>query len=531
MPSLLNRTVTLEKNTRYSDSVVYRIQRKFFADQGVNAFLGHVPYYITSNPTIANMYAQVIIGMAQDYLIQGNYDSSQPIYLVEIGTGPGRFSFYVMKKLMELQKTLKLDVKFKYVMTDFTGSNMDFWLSHPRIKEFVDVGLLDFAIYDAEKSHELRLINENKTLSKGDVNNPMIVFCNYLFDSVPHDAFHINDKGEIHEATLRVTTPSKNLKNKEPVDIKKIDVSFEYHKIDPNTYYDDPALNQVLIGYEKSLKKASTILIPYAGIRCINNLREISNNKLLLLACDKGYSHLFELQGLRDPSVVFHGGCFSMMVNFHAMGEYFNACGGQSVIPGPRRGIKTGVFMTGLPALSDLPHTALAIQTHIETFGPSDFFNMHEHMKKSQEDCELRILGAHMNFCSWDPHIFHFFCKRIGEEITKAEEALRTLFLSGMKKIMDNFYYMPNNQNIPFEVALIYHALKDYRQAIIYYDSSIEHFGLDFSICYNAGLCHYLIDEFEEALKRFTTAYELNPNAEEAKEWIDRIKQEMEFSG
>lgn len=48
---------------------------------------------------------------------------------------------------------------------------------------------------------------------------------------------------------------------------------------------------------------------------------------MLVISTDKGYTDDFEMEGATDPQVVFHGS-FSMMVNFHAMGRYFKASGG-----------------------------------------------------------------------------------------------------------------------------------------------------------------------------------------------------------
>jgi hypothetical protein len=40
---------------------------------------------------------------------------------------------------------------FRYVMTDFTQHNIDFWLKHPPLVPLFEEGVLDCALFDAIK--------------------------------------------------------------------------------------------------------------------------------------------------------------------------------------------------------------------------------------------------------------------------------------------------------------------------------------------------------------------------------------------
>ncbi|CAN0570062.1 unnamed protein product, partial [Ectocarpus sp. 12 AP-2014] len=39
---------------------------------------------------------------------------------------------------------------FKYVITDFSHANLGFWMNHPRLQELFTLGVVDFAVFDAE---------------------------------------------------------------------------------------------------------------------------------------------------------------------------------------------------------------------------------------------------------------------------------------------------------------------------------------------------------------------------------------------
>ncbi len=60
---------------------------------------------------------------------------NEPFYIIELGTGSGKFSFYMLKALEEMKETLNFPFdKIVYVMTDFTKNNFEFWKSHPSLK-------------------------------------------------------------------------------------------------------------------------------------------------------------------------------------------------------------------------------------------------------------------------------------------------------------------------------------------------------------------------------------------------------------
>ena len=138
-------TQTLQNNVPLSQSYLWKYQRDFFAKEGINAWDKKVPFYITSNPYIANSYANIVIRFIQDCIRNKSYDKSKPFYILELGTGTGKFSFYMLRRLVELQNEFKLnDVSFVYVMSDFTKNNMKFWERHPAFKSYIKNDMLDF---------------------------------------------------------------------------------------------------------------------------------------------------------------------------------------------------------------------------------------------------------------------------------------------------------------------------------------------------------------------------------------------------
>jgi hypothetical protein len=107
----------LEDFTRCSDSLLWKLMMSFYDRKGVESWSqGIVPHFITCNAFIGRTsvyalhelattdrvgaYAKVLLGFLRDCK-QPNaklpLDSSEPLYIVELGAGSGKFSFFMLK--------------------------------------------------------------------------------------------------------------------------------------------------------------------------------------------------------------------------------------------------------------------------------------------------------------------------------------------------------------------------------------------------------------------------------------------------
>ena len=165
----------LEQGKRLSQSSIWEAQRIYFDEMGVHAWNGQVPFFVTSNPFVAQNTAELMANAILDLKQAGKLDLSQPVYVLELGTGSGQFSYYCLRHLLKLANILKLnDVKIIYVMSDFTRENVQFWENHALFKPYVEQGVLDFAPFDMERSESLELAVAGQTLDKGAIKNPLL---------------------------------------------------------------------------------------------------------------------------------------------------------------------------------------------------------------------------------------------------------------------------------------------------------------------------------------------------------------------
>ena len=138
----------LEPPGPLASSKLWTWQRDFYQREGVDAWGGKIPFLITSNPAIADSYAQIVVRLIQDHVRSGHAAAGEPFYVVELGAGHGAFSFHTLRRLTELRGALGLlDVPVVYVMTDFAARTIEHWRSHRGLAPFVAAGQLDFAAF------------------------------------------------------------------------------------------------------------------------------------------------------------------------------------------------------------------------------------------------------------------------------------------------------------------------------------------------------------------------------------------------
>ncbi len=520
---LTDRKIIIEQAKRFSESMLWKLQREYFDKEGINAWVNQVPFYITSNPFIAGCYAHLMFSFICDWTKQNPDAKNHTFYIMELGTGSGRFSYYFIKQLMEALNFYKMDdIKVCYIMSDFTKHNIQYHETHPALKPYIDKGLIDFAIYDLETEKPITLLKKNIRLTPDLLVNPLTVVANYIFDTVTHDSFMVHDK-KLYELLVTLSSPENNLESGKPITMDKLEVDHSIHEAKAH-YYNDPHIDPILDIYKNALNDTS-FLVPIGSIRAIKLLKKLANDKLFLISTDKGYSSLQSLENLGHPSIAFHGS-FSMMVNFHAIAEYFKNTGGDAFLQTPRSGIKTSIFSSGFN-LKDLPQTWATIEKEVEEFSPSDYFNLHRRISESFPDCALDTLSSHLALTGWDPHIYMRINSRIMATIAEADSDSITFLAHNMPKIAANYYYMPKSDCVLFEIAVFYHAIKQYDKALQYYLEAQTFIGDQFGLVYNVGLCKHLLNDNSGALASFQQALTIDPDSEDTKEWIAFVEKAL----
>ena len=512
----------LETNERLSGSLLWRLQRNYFERHGIDAWRsGAVPHHITSSPFIADAYARVVMGFLRDCSV---LDHSQPVHIVELGSGSGRFAYSFLKKFLNLHRNSVLKaIPVKYVMTDFTESNLEYWRTHPSLMPFIKEGSLDLARFDLENDVQIELLESGETLSNTRLRNPLIVIANYVFDSTPQDAFLAGDE-KLSEILITLTTPQQELDMDDPDILSRVEISAKENRVNGH-YYDDPICNRILLDY-KQRPAGTAFLFPTAALHCIQNLHRLSGGRMLLLSGDRGYSQDQALKlGNGIPTFAIHGS-FSMMVDYQIIGEYCRHLGAQVLHPtGPTDHLNISAFMFGdLPG--DFIETRHAYAEAIEKFGPDDFFTLKEGFSQIYDALTLDEILSFLRLSCWD---YKRFCEclpvlkeRLADMSSRQKQQLR----EGIVKVWDSYMPIGEESDLAFELGTLLVEMELYEAALDFLHRSVDLHGMAPGTAYNIAVCYYSLGQLDETRDYVNQALDLDPEFAEGQ----TLRAEVEFA-
>lgn len=477
-----------------------------------------VPLQISSNKNLAFAYANIIVAQINDwYRAHTKTAHEEPFYILEIGAGHGKLGFYVLKYLQEQMANYDLPFALiKYIMTDIAPKNMQSWLAHPAFKPWVESGSLDFALFNAMSDKQIVLQHSGATLKQGTLQKPIFMVCNYLFDSLSHDAFQVR-KHKLHEVQIKISSDADWADY-----FAKAKFSYEYVPVDTN-YYADPDLNKILQHYCEKLDNG-TFMIPVGGIDCINSVQQFTKEHLILLLADKGQASIAFFDDLDEPDIDIHGS-ISLMVNFDALKQYFtNRNGTALLMPNLSVDFQVACFSTS-PAETML-HTKNAFIQAMSGASPQDIVNLCYVDDEVNENFKnLDQLLAILNLTLWDPNTFYDFHEMILDRVELEEITVEQdqALLTGCKHVWDYFFKLEKSQDLPFALGGVYYALDEYELALNFFKLSIEQFGENAENLYNLAITYQALDCDSDAMQFAKLALKADPNYAEAKDLLAEL--------
>jgi hypothetical protein len=413
-----------------------------------------------------------------------------------LGAGAGRFAYHFLRQFVPLwSRSVLRGVPVKYVMTDLTGGAVDVWQAHSCLRPYAEAGLLDFARFDAEHDEEIRLSVSGEVLAAGTAKNPLAVIGNYFLDSIPHDAFSVHD-GRLHECRLSITSPEPEAAPTDPNLLDRVHLEWEHVPVE-GAYYEEPDWNRVLLGYERRL--GNTVLtFPVAGLRCLERLQSFSGGRMLFLCGDKGHDREEELLGCHEVSLSLHGS-FSLMVNFHALGEVVRAKGGHHLRPPPTHAhLAVSAFLLGEPA-DGYTETRQAFEEAISRGGPDEFYTVKKGVEPFFSCLKLEQLLAYLRLSGWDANIFWRCCEELIQRAkTAPKPAQRELFWAA-RQVWDNYFPIGEQEDVAASLGELTQTLGFHPAALEYYGHSLRLHGPSATSYCGLARSHLALWQLEQA--------------------------------
>lgn len=544
-----------------SDSIIWSEIQKYYQELGPLAWQKDiVPYQITSNKIIAHLYATLInaaildlyktysrgchedgyisheyIGKPDDikyeHIIQENIVkevinqeviNNEPIYILELGAGHGKFSFYLCKLLESFNLFNKFNII--YIASDISLKNIEHWKHHPQLEKYIKNKQLDFACFDASKDQQIHLMNNNIIIKEGLLQNNLIVIANYIFDTLAQDAFKINDH--------KLFASSLNLNYKNKFCLEKIKYTYSHKLINAENYYENPIFNQILLSYQKDLKDG-TFLFPIGALQSINNITKFSRKSTIFLAADKGNADLNDFKTEEEPSMAVHGS-ISFMLNFDAISRFLKLTQGYSIInPNSYTDLKIAYFInTNNSSNYNFENSLLAFVAKrvLYDINPLNLINLcydNEHVNSLSN---LKQVLSILAISKWDPDLFYYLSEQLLEFISAG---LKNSDLNieqehdleqGLSLVSEYYFKLSKEQDIPFIIGNIYYTLEKFDKAINYFNLSKLDFNPTVEVWYNLSLCYYAKQNMQLARQFALQALEIDSKYQAAKELLNNIR-------
>lgn len=517
-----NHGEILEAEKPLSQSMLWKLQKDFFANQGPEAWIkGIVPQYITTNPYIANVYAKTVFGYCRDYAAREDIDKNSTIYIMELAAGVGRFTYTFLKRFLHIIKNSSLKgLKFKYIVTDFAERNIEYWQNHSFLKPYFESGVLDCATFDIEQDEEIRLRNSGDVLVRGDLKNPLILIANYTFDSLPQDTFYVN-KGKLYEGLITVTSPEGERNPEDKSILAGLDYYYTDKQIQGKGYYEDEDYNNILIYYKDRLEDTA-FYMPIIGLRCITRLRKMFNDDIILISADKGYKNEQGMYKNYHPFLSKHG-CISMTVNFHALELYFKALGGKAIHSiYDHENINVSLFLLSNNT-HDFVETTMAYNDYNETIGPDDFFIIKKGVIPLSKSLTTKELLTFMRFTLWDARTFLECYSILLERIVNEENFPKDELAAVINKVWEHYFPIGEEGDVAYYLGSIMAYLGYDSEALRFFESSCEFYGADADTYYEMAICYYNLKETEKAFAYIEKSLSLDPDFEDARKLKDML--------
>lgn len=546
----------LEAEKPLSKSIIWKLQSDFYQNQGPEAWIkGIVPQYITTNPYIANLYAKTVLGYCRDLVSSEGFDKTTTIYICELAAGVGRFTYTFLKRFLTMVERSSLKgLKFKYLITDLAERNVEYWLCHSYLKPYFEGGILDCATFDMSHDTELTLRYSGEVLRVGLLHNPLILFANYTFDSLPQDSFYVKNH-ELFEGLISVTSPKgieipkavsassiekqaswkigdhesvtqiltsgdmRGDQKAKPVSkdnsiLSGLDYEYRDNPISGVGYYEEDKFNDILL-YYKDILEDTAFSFPIIALQCINRLKTLFNDDILLISSDKGYRNLASMNHIYHPFLSKHGS-ISLTVNFHAMELYFQSIGGKALHSiCDHENVTMSMFL-----LSNHSHsfveTTMAYQEIVEHLGPDDFYIIKKAIVPYHKSFTTKELLTFLRYTVWDARTFLEFYNTLLERIGQEEDFPQNELVEVIHSIWENYFPIGEEGDLASCLASILAYFGEDKDAIALFQASLEFYGEDAAILYEIALCYYNLQEFEIAKIHLDNSLLINPDFEES---------------
>lgn len=494
----LPETVTSTKHQAlvpFSESDIWNDLRRFYKDEGIDAWSEKVPFFASSNAFVAESSFQVIHTFLMESAQQMEGVSDNPFILLEVGAGHGCFSFYLLQRLGEWLEKAKQRFTFIYVISDLVKANLKFCESNPAFAAYLEKDMLDFALWDAESGDELQTKRQSIRVGPSILNaGPVVVVANYLLDSLRCEYIRL-EKGQFFRGWMP-KNPDEQMATRQG---NFLFPSMQFHPLEKGEIADqENLLERIKSGYPQ-LNACDEFLFPTGALDLLDRFHALSDVGTLFIANDKGSGRPRGSFPPGKPALAMNH-TLSIDVPFDILSQWTEARGGQAIVTLSCQSVQNAGFL--FPGQkSRFPFTEAALFNHFILHPPGNIFTLFQAVRTQQETADLSTLVACLNACQWDPLAFNELFSTLLMRIAKEEQNLGLLadVVDGMHRTAMQYYPFPGAANTLANIGAIFQEIGQIKRAIYYYQRSLREHGDLLDIRYLIGVCLIALEELEGA--------------------------------
>lgn len=533
--------VTLQPPTPFDQSILWRIHDAYFAARGIDAWnQGEVPFYSTSNYATARQHAGFLTDLVMSQIEQGRLEDDDPIWVLEVGSGLGRFASNFLRALEVASGPIGADIfsRIRYVLSDYSERSLREALRTGGLKPFVETGHIVPALFDLRDPSRLVFLDgatgpDGRNAADNAGKAPLqMVIANYVCCVVPLKNMQHKLADGWYEQWVRVETNLEDGIARAPGDIidemlanptregmvKKLGIHLEWRERPLDLVYPRELHQRILSDLVADIGDA-TIGYPHGFIEFVDAVSRFLAPGGVVLVNDYGAIDKKDLKGLSERRSQIYGNSIANSINFSVFDSFAAVTTWELLrTRDPLDSLHTAILRPGIP-WSDRERQGF-YRNYVQWRGGDDILDFthtaRQYAEKKDWERALRFWKRCIELEPENPD--HYY--RAGDAaIDGGHYDLAIRYLEHGLGISS----ADHSHDFEFQLGRATCLAQDYKSSITWYERALtkENHPTTWT---NLGVLYESDGRFADAFRCFKRAMEIDPKYARARERMQLLK-------